>query len=410
MRAGRVVGRAVLRCCRERRERDLSAEVPLGLAELTSRMWQETVGKFVAVSRNGEWDEFYVTAVQPGEEARLVCLTTTADGDDFQWVAVKPVAELVKTLESITTRRREPDGVERGQLNWMCCPPEGFQRWPVRSGRNFASGRGHQAAAGGGGFGPCPGGRARRAGGRVRQLCAGDGAGGPASIPGSARAEGGTGPAAGDSKGRRARGCRAHRLSGRWRRRREQHGGDNARDRQHPECRELVPGRRTASTAQEEEGQGQEEGQEGQPKELKKIQSAATTAPQQQEARREEEEEEEEQGSAWTASEGLELPKQKPVYLIKQLFAEQQEPIRKFTFEKPGLQPEPGCVPPEVEGEREAPRPRGAAGDGARAGDAEVASTGRSSLLRSKAPRCAVGLLLGDGPPEAEPRHGEAAT
>ena len=41
VRAGRVVGRAVLRCCRERRERDLTAEVPLGLAELTSRMWQE---------------------------------------------------------------------------------------------------------------------------------------------------------------------------------------------------------------------------------------------------------------------------------------------------------------------------------------------------------------------------------
>ena len=92
-------------------------------------MWQETLGKFVAVSRNGEWEEFFVTAVQPGEGARLVCLTTTVDGDDFQWVAVKPVVELVKTLASITTRRREPDGVERGQLTWICCLPEGFQRW-----------------------------------------------------------------------------------------------------------------------------------------------------------------------------------------------------------------------------------------------------------------------------------------
>jgi len=129
LRTGREFGRTLLHCYREGRERRLTAVVHRGQVVREDTMWQQTVGKFVAVSRNTEWDEFYVGAVHTGEETRLVCLTTTADGDEFQWVAVKAVEDLVKPLESTTSRRREPEGVEGGQLNWICCPPEGYPRW-----------------------------------------------------------------------------------------------------------------------------------------------------------------------------------------------------------------------------------------------------------------------------------------
>ena len=353
----------------------------------------------------GEWDEMFVVQCLPAPEHRLICLTTAVEADQWRWVVVRPVEDLVKMMGANATRRRESEGVERGSVNWMCEVPDGAAKCSTAAEEVRHLTRGSavlvpDAAALGEEGMAIPGAEVgdfptfRNA--VLPRAAVGDAeapagiAAGPPRLPvaqAAARAGGGAAgglgvpeavgfPQQADDQGDRAAAGHGAR-----------HGDAGARRGEEEE-------------EEEEEGEARQEGQEAAQQQQRRTSKAA----EQQEGK----EGQEEARPMGVFTEQKEKQWQQQRQQLEVLIEQHLRDIEQ-------LQPEPFEVPVRIEdftaAEVVLETPQQVEGGASRvhsgAGDEKVQSSRRAAGLRSAPSWRAVGLLPGGGPPEDQQRHGE---
>eukprot|EP00435_Cladocopium_sp_Y103_P064058 s576_g25.t1 len=86
------------------------------------------VGSFLLISRPPNWDEIWIAGYS-ADGVDIIARTTEADGSDWVWCIIKPVALGVMPPVVAAGTRRAPNGVAQGSVNWLCTPPACDTQW-----------------------------------------------------------------------------------------------------------------------------------------------------------------------------------------------------------------------------------------------------------------------------------------
>lgn len=100
------------------------------------RLKQMEAGRFALVQRGREYDEVWLGSAVPaypggGWNTDWVVRTTSAEGDRFQWTAIRLVVGAVFLVGPAPSGqlRQAPAGVSPASINWICTPPVCEVQW-----------------------------------------------------------------------------------------------------------------------------------------------------------------------------------------------------------------------------------------------------------------------------------------
>ena len=100
-------------------------------------------GKFILISRGGEWDEVWIAAQVPGYVgatlgAEWIVRSTDDNVTRFIWCHVSLTVGAVMPVTGEGAARRAPAGVAAGDVNWLCDPASADQGWQPGLGEGIA--------------------------------------------------------------------------------------------------------------------------------------------------------------------------------------------------------------------------------------------------------------------------------